>query len=185
MKGISSRQKGDIIENRISEIITLSSSGALTCYSPNSDDDGIDLIVNPRGMFNPLLIQIKSRFNLQKSGQFVQNVGATTFGVNAHFFLIFAYFNPEELELEKLWMVRSLEFQDIAYKKSAGKNYKSFYRFSANPRSTKDRWAKFSVDKNDLGSKLLTVIGGERYMMYPNIYEKDSISYIGAKKPKP
>lgn len=72
---ISTKQKGAITENRASEIITLSSRGRLTCYTPNSDDDGIDLIVNPKGTFKPLFIQVKSPFKLQKSGQFIQNWG--------------------------------------------------------------------------------------------------------------
>ena len=172
MDSISSKQKGYIIENRIAEIITLGSNGELTCYSPNSDDDGIDLIVNPRGKFNPLFIQVKSRYKLQKSKQFIQNVNKKTFGVNAQFFLIFAYFNPESLEIEHIWLIRSLEFEKIAYEKSAGEKYKAFYRFSANPHSTRDRWSKFSVKKTDLGQRLLNLIGGDRYLMYPDIYNE-------------
>lgn len=68
---ISTKQKGAITENRASEIITLSSRGRLRCYTPNSDDNGIDLIVNPKGTFKPLFIQVNSRFKLQETGQFV------------------------------------------------------------------------------------------------------------------
>lgn len=99
---ISTKQKGAITENRASEIITLSSRGRLTCYTPNSDDDGIDLIVNPKGTFKPLFIQVKSRFKLQKSGQFIQNVGANTFSADKSFYILFIYFNKETLEIDKL-----------------------------------------------------------------------------------
>jgi hypothetical protein len=157
---ISTKQKGYITENRASEIITLSSNGRLTCYTPNSDDDGIDLIVNPKGTFNPLFIQVKSRFKLQKTGQFIQNVQEKTFVADKIFYLLLIYFNKETLEIDKLWLLPSLEFQDIAYKQKSGKRYKSFYRFSANPRSNKDKWSMFIVDKADLGKEILHLING-------------------------
>jgi len=135
MNNVSSKKKGQISENRTAEIITLSSNGELTCYIPSSDDDGIDLIVNPRNSFKPLFIQVKSRFKLQKTGQFIQNVGIQTFLGDDKFLILFVYFNSEMLEIEKLWLIPSLEFKKIAYKKEAGKNYKSFYRFSANQRT--------------------------------------------------
>lgn len=155
---ISSKQKGDITENRTTEIITLSSKGKLTCYSPNSDDDGIDLIINPKSEFKPLFAQVKSRFVLQKSGRFIQNVGKKTFAKNRLFYLLFVYFNQDNLEVEKIWLIPSIDFASLAYDKKEGKKYKSFYRFNAGPKSKNDRWAKYSVDKSELGSKLLTII---------------------------
>lgn len=155
---ISSKQKGQISENRSAEIITLSSNGNLTCYIPSSDDDGIDLIVNPRNSFKPLFIQVKSRFKLQKTGQFIQNVGIKTFLADQKFWILFVYFNQETLEVEKLWLIPSIEFAKIAYEKKAGKNYKSFYRFSANPFSKSDRWSKYSIEKSKVGEKLLLII---------------------------
>ena len=158
MKGISSKQKGLISENRIAEIITLGSIGALTCYTPNSDDDGIDLIINPKGQIKPLFLQVKGRFKLQKTRQFIQNVGVNTFVAHPSFYLVFAYYNLEVVDVQHLWLVPSMEFVDIAYEKSAGETYKSFYRFSANPCSNKDRWSKYSIRKKDLGQKLLKII---------------------------
>ena len=154
---ISSKQKGDIAENRVAEIITLGSKGQLTCYTPNSDDDGIDLVVNPKGTIEPLFMQIKSRFGLQK-GRFVQNVGKTTFNSNPYFYLLFIYFSQDSLEVEKLWLVPSMDFETVAYDKSAGKNYKSFYRISAGIKSQKDKWAGYSIDKAELGSSLQSLI---------------------------
>jgi hypothetical protein len=155
---ISSKQKGDITENRTIEIITLSSKGKLTCYSPNSDDDGIDLIINPKSEFKPIFIQVKSRFVLQKSGSFIQNVGKKTFAANRTFYVLFVYFNQETLEVDKLWLIPSTDFSSFAFDQKEGKTYKSFYRFSASPISSKDKWATYSVDKAELGNKLLSLI---------------------------
>lgn len=38
---ISSKQKGYITESRVAELITLGSQGQLTCYTPDSDDEGV------------------------------------------------------------------------------------------------------------------------------------------------
>jgi len=155
---ISTKQKGDITENRISEIVTLSSRGRLTCYTPNTDDDGIDLVVNPKGSITPLFIQIKSRFVLQKNGRYIHNVGKKTFVTHRCFYLLFVYFNQMTLEVDKLWLVPSSDFALLAYDKAEGTSYKSFYRFNAGPNSRGDRWVKYSVDKSELGGRLLKII---------------------------
>ncbi|MCR9173574.1 MAG: hypothetical protein NXI10_13820 [bacterium] len=156
--GISSKQKGDVTENRESEIIMLGSNGRLTCYTPNSDDDGIDLIINPKSEFKPIFIQVKSRFVLQKSGRFVQNVGKGTFSANKNFFLLFMYFDEASMEVDTLWFIPSIEFASLAYDKKEGKTYKSFYRFNAGPNSTKDKWVNYRISKSELGNKILRII---------------------------
>ncbi|MDO7886266.1 hypothetical protein [Hymenobacter cheonanensis] len=152
---ISSKQKGTITENRVSEIITLSSKGRLTCYTPNSDDDGIDLIVNPKLEYRPLFLQIKSRFILQKSGQFIQDVGENIFRANESFYILFVYFNQESLEVEKLWLVPSIEFKEKAVYLKGTRTL----RFAASPKMTSgDKWAKFSIEKTELGNELLRLM---------------------------
>lgn len=47
-KDISTKQKGDIAEARIAELITLYGDATLSCYKPLSDDEGIDLIVKEK-----------------------------------------------------------------------------------------------------------------------------------------
>lgn len=155
---ISSKQKGNITENRVVELITLGSKGRLTCYTPNSDDDGIDIIVNQKGQFKSLYIQVKSRYTLNKANQFIQNVGLSTFNIDVNFYIIFVYFNPNTLEIESLWFVPSVEFKDNSYLKKAGDTYKPFYRFSANPRVSLDKWEQYKVHKTQLGMTILEML---------------------------
>lgn len=70
------------------------------------------------------------------------------------------HFNPDDLEVNTVWLIPSEEFEKLAYFKSEGKSYKSFYRFNANPKSDIDRWAKFKVDKAFLGEELLRICSG-------------------------
>ncbi|GGG86221.1 hypothetical protein [Paenibacillus radicis (ex Gao et al. 2016)] len=155
---ISSKQKGNITENRVVELITLGSRGQLTCYMPNSDDDGIDIIVNPKGKFNPLFIQVKSRYTLNSKGKFIQNVGINTFNSHINFYIVFLYFNQISLEVETIWLVPSIEFESNAFLKKAGDTYKSFYRITANPVKSNDKWEKYKIEKNKLGSKILEIL---------------------------
>lgn len=61
-KDVSTKQKGDIAEARIAELIMLYGDTTLSCYKPISDDEGIDLIVKEKGSLKTMYIQIKSRF---------------------------------------------------------------------------------------------------------------------------
>lgn len=156
---LSSRQKGEISENRVAEIITLASAGNISCFRPITDDDGLDLIISPKGEFKPLFIQVKSRFVLQKNGRFIQNVGFGTFKPHKSFYVLFVLFNQKTLEIDAIWFVPSLDFSKKAFHKKAGETYKSFYRITANPRNTsKDKWAKYLTDKTTLVDRIYSVI---------------------------
>jgi hypothetical protein len=63
---ISSKQKGDVTESRVVELITLGSFGQLTCYTPKSDDDGIDLIINKKGDFKPNFYTSKKQIQIKQ-----------------------------------------------------------------------------------------------------------------------
>lgn len=158
---ISSRQKGDVTESRVVELITLGSFGQLTCYTPKSDDDGIDLIINKKGDFIPVFIQVKSRFKLNNGKQFIQNVGCATFKSHTSFYIIFIYFNEMTFEVECVWLIPSVEFEKLAYLKKSGENYKSFYRFSANPLTDTNQWSKYRIPKEKLGQELLLIMDSD------------------------
>lgn len=156
---LTSKQKGEISENRVAEIITLASAGNISCFRPITDDDGLDLIISPKGQFKPLFIQVKSRFILQKNGRFIQNVGFGTFRPHKSFYVLFLLFNEKTLEVDAIWFVPSLDFGKKAFHKKAGETYKSFYRITANPRSTsKDKWAEYLTNKTTLVDRIYKAI---------------------------
>ena len=69
---VSSKQKGDIAEARVAELITLYGDTEVSCFKPISDDEGIDLIVKPKGHLKALYIQVKSRFGTDPSENLLQ-----------------------------------------------------------------------------------------------------------------
>ena len=150
----SSKQKGNILEHRFIELISLGSDGNLTCFAPDSDDDGIDIIINRKMDFKPIFVQIKSRFNLN-NGSFSQGVGTNTFKADEKFWICFIYYNPENFDIENIWFVPSIDFD----KKINPKNYKRKLRFAASVKeNTKDMWSEYRVSKIDLSKKVDRII---------------------------
>jgi hypothetical protein len=157
-----SKQKGDIAENRIIELITYTSNGNISCYRPVADDDEIDIILNEKGKLAPLFIQVKSRFLLNKKNRFIQNVGINTFTEDSNFYLCFILFSDKSLDIQCLWLIPSFDFKEKAYLKSAGETYKSFYRFSANPDSEKDQCCQYQVTKEKIGHQIIEILNGNK-----------------------
>ena len=153
-KGVSSRQKGNIVENRVAELITLGFYRRLACYAPVADDDGIDLLVRKKGRFRCLYVQVKNQFGLTNR-RFVQSVGLNTFRSNADSIIVFALFDESRLDVEVVWIVPSSIFRRRTMKIAPGRNRRhATIRFSAGPASVKDRWNTFRVDKHDVGKHL-------------------------------
>lgn len=155
---LSSKQKGDIAENRIIELITYTTDGSATCYRPVADDDGIDIIVNLKSKLSPLFIQVKSRYVLNKQKRYIQNVGINTFTADEKFYLVFVLMNNVSLDIECIWLIPSVDFKEKAYFKKKGDSYKAFYRFTANPVSTKDKWSDYIISKNGIGKKIMELL---------------------------
>ncbi len=164
-EGLSSKQKGNILEKRFIELASLGSNGGLSCYTPDSDDDGIDIIVNQKGLFRPLFIQVKSRFKKNKNGFFSQDIRVSTFKSDKRFYICFFLYCVEKYDLSTIWLVPSTDFEEKAIVVHSIPS-KQTLRFAANPRDTSvDQWSQYKVKKEEVGQKLLSIIGS----IYPEI----------------
>ncbi|HOW36440.1 MAG TPA: hypothetical protein PL155_08525 [Candidatus Omnitrophota bacterium] len=154
ISGLSSQAKGNIVEERVKELILLQGQGLLSVYRPVTDTEGIDLIVLKSGMFQPLFLQIKGRFNVQKTGYFLMDISKKTFTVHHSYFVVGAYFNPREMEIdEHLLFVPSEEVVKAPIVKSnVGERYRIANHLNMD---SKGRWAPHLIKKSDLASKLL------------------------------
>ena len=151
---ITNKQKGTIIENLVVELITFGSNGALTCYTPNADDDGVDIILNQKGDINPLFVQVKSRFSLEKNGRYAHNIGVNTCKNHELLYYLFLLYNQLERDIQCVWVVPSRDlFKNIKVSEISGRQ--NHLRFGANPFSDKDKWAHYRVEPNEIGSYFL------------------------------
>jgi len=150
---LSSGAKGNIVEDRIKELILLYGQGLLNVYKPVIDNEGIDLIVLKNGMFHPIFLQVKSRFNVHKRGNLNINISTKTFNSHHSFYILAASFNPENMEIDdNLLLVPSHDLERAGTSPQDG----SKLRITSSLKDgTKNKWAKFMIRKQELADKLL------------------------------
>lgn len=154
ISGLSSQAKGDIVEERIKELVVLQGQGLLSVYRPVSDTQGVDLVVTKTGVFQPIFLQIKGRFNVEKSGYFLMDINNKTFTPHHSYFVVGAYFNPQKLEIDDyILFVPSLEVAKRPIVKI--KNRESIRVQNYLKPDSKGLWAPYLIKKTDLANKLL------------------------------
>jgi len=162
-EGLSSKQKGDIAEARVAELIVLYGDRALSCYKPISDDEGIDLIVKEKGSLKTLYLQVKSRFELTPKGskQFIQTTPVESLTNSYKMALVFVYFDSQKGDInEKIWFVPAPDFIQIAHLIPANEEKKreARYRFNANIEKEEGHFCEFLIDKRDLANAVLRLL---------------------------
>jgi hypothetical protein len=152
-KDVSTKQKGDIAEARIAELITLYGDTTLSCYKPLSDDEGIDLIVKEKGSLKTMYIQIKSRFGGNPDEIFTATVKAASIADNYSMAVVFCYFDTDEGNLwNYLWFVPAPDLIKYANKLSGGK----FLGFVAGrQKKESNKWDDYLIDKRDLANSII------------------------------
>ncbi|GAI41021.1 unnamed protein product, partial [marine sediment metagenome] len=152
-KDVSSRQKGDIAEARIAELITLYGDTTLACYKPISDDEGIDLIVKEKGSLKTMYIQIKSRFGDNPDEVFTATTKTSGMVDNYSMAVVFCYFDTEEGDLwDYLWFVSAPDFIKYA-NKLTGRNMLGFV--AGRQKKESNKWDNYLIDKRDLANQII------------------------------
>lgn len=152
-KKVSSKQKGDIAEARIAELISLYGDTTLSCYKPVSDDEGIDLIVKRKESLKTMYIQIKSRFGDNPDDIFTATVKANSVVERYSMALVFCFFDTEQGDLwDYVWFVPAPDFLKMGNKLQGGK----MLGFVAG-RKKKDsnKWDEYLIDKRELANAIL------------------------------
>lgn len=154
ISGLSSTSKGDIVEDRIKELILLKGQGLLSVYKPVTDTEGIDLIIVKNGMFQPIFLQVKSRFNLHRNS-FITSINKKTFNPHHSYFVVGAYFDLSKMELfNNLLLIPSNDIDKKAISLTA--NNKPIYRIVASlDLHSKGKWSEYLINKNELTNILI------------------------------
>lgn len=156
LSGLSSQAKGDIVEDRIKELVLLYGQGLLNVYKPTNDTGGIDLIVVKNGVYQPLFLQIKSNYKLHGGKNLLVQVGDKTLHPHHTLFVVGAYFNPKELEInDKLAFIPSEVVHKEGQKvKLSGTNTGRRVTISLKDGSTA-KFTEYLVKKTDFVNKIL------------------------------
>ena len=152
ISGLSPVAKGNIVEDRIKELILLYGQGLMNVYKPVIDN-GIDLIVMRDGVFTPIFIQVKSRFNAAKNENLLIEISDNTFTAHHSFYVLGASFNPATLELDdKILLIPSRDFEA---KTKVTKDYNKRRVSVSLKERTKAQWAGYLISKTKLVEELL------------------------------
>ncbi len=156
-KDMSSKQKGDIAEARIAELIMLyGKNPSFACYRPISDDEGIDLIVKRKGEFKPFFIQVKSRFGVEKKLSFTATVKAKTIVNNYSMGVVFCYFDMLDGDIwDYLWFVPAPDFIKKANKLRDGE---SLGFVAGKTQRENNKWDEYLIPKQELAIKIASQI---------------------------
>lgn len=150
---LSPKQKGDIAENRIAEVILLYGEH-LSCYKPISDDEGIDLIVKSKKTEKVYFIQVKSVWVV--GGPVVAVVKKRSLQGRKNIGIVFCTFNTEEGEMNDfLWFVPVGEFIKMA---TYSKKYDRYVFVAGRSQRETNRWNRYLFDKRDLGKQILVMM---------------------------
>ena len=150
LSGLTSIEKGDIVEDRIKELLVLYGQGLLNVYKPVVDKEGIDLIVTKSGTFKTIFIQVKSRFNAVENNKLVLTIKGQA--PHYSYYVLGAAFNPATLELEdKILLIPSHDLEEKGTHLSNGK-----IRVTASLKeNSKDLWQPYFILKKDLVNHLI------------------------------
>ena len=150
---LSTRQKGDISEARVAELITLYGDVSLACYKPISDDEGIDLIVKEKGSLKTIYIQVKSRYGANPAEIFTATTDAPSLVDNYSMALVFCYFDTEEGDLwDYLWFIPAPDFIKKANRLQSGK---LFGFVAGRKRKDSNKWDAYLIDRRDLANSII------------------------------
>ncbi len=156
-KNVSSKQKGDIAEARIAELVTLYGETTLSCYKPISDDDGIDLIVKEKGNLNTMYIQIKSRFGYNQNIQFSAKVRKKKVIDKYSMILVFCFFDLSIGDLaNQLWFVPAPDFLKMT--QSSKPKHENNLLFTGNMDNSTNKWHEYLIDKKFIANKIMQQI---------------------------
>lgn len=153
ISGLSSAAKGNIGEDRVKELILIYSQGLLNVFKPVIDNRGIDLIVLKEGVFMPIYLQIKTRYNVSKNDQLILTISGNTFKSHHAFYIIGISFNPKTLELDnKILFLPSKDLEKHGIKLNHKGNWRVAVSYSD---TTKSKFAKYFINKEELVEKLI------------------------------
>ncbi len=153
---LNSKQKGDIGEARIAELITLYGSEGLSCYKPISDDEGIDIIAKRREKLEVAYIQVKTTYGYKERG-FVATVKEKNIIDKSRMLLVFAYFDLSEGDLfDQLFCIPAPEFLKLTQNDKKTTSDRVFTVGLKNP--DRSKYAEFMIEKRELANKIIEIM---------------------------
>jgi len=154
---VTSKQKGDIAEARVAELITLYGDEGLSCYKPLSDDEGIDLIVKRRGRLEVVYLQIKSTYGYKQDRGFVSTVKESKLIDKTRNIIVFVYFDLSTGDLyDQIFCIPVPDFLKLTHNEKKKEGHRVFTVGLKNP--DRSKYAEFMIEKRELANKIIEIM---------------------------
>jgi hypothetical protein len=154
---LTTKQKGDITEARVAELITLYGEEGLSCYKPISDDEGIDLIVKRRGKLEVVYIQVKSTYGDSRGRGFVSTVKEKTLKDKARMLIVFVMFDLSVGDLyDQVFCIPAPEFLKLTINDDKKPGMRVFTVGLNHPE--KSKYAEFMIEKRELANRVVEIM---------------------------
>jgi hypothetical protein len=153
---LNSKQKGDIAENRVAELITLYGDEGLSCYQPLSDDEGIDIIVKRRGELDVVYVQVKSSYGYKDRG-FVSTVKEKCIVNKQRMLMVFVYFDLVDGDLfDQIFCIPAPDFLRLTANEDKKPGERVFTVGLKHPEDSK--YSEFMLEKTELANKIVEIM---------------------------
>ena len=148
------------IENRVIDLITEGSEDRLIVFKPKEDTEVIDLVVKKRGEYKKREISFQINIFIGPGGmdRITKDISRENFAPDKSFYLMFVYFDIVKQDVNNIWIIPSAAFLEVSESRKSEDN-KPILRFETTTVPEKqDKYAKFLIDKKELGNFLLEII---------------------------
>ncbi len=153
---LNTKQKGDIAEARVAELLTLYGDEGLSCYHPISDYEGIDIIAKRREKLEVAYIQVKSSYGYKDRG-FVSSVREKQIINKERMILVFVYFDLSEGDLfDQVFCIPAPEFLRLTANEDKIPGKRVFTVGLRNP--DKSKYAEFMIEKRELANRIIEIL---------------------------
>lgn len=153
---LNTKQKGDIAEARVAELLTLYGDEGLSCYRPISDDEGIDIIAKRREKLEVAYIQVKSSYGYKDRG-FVSSVREKQIVNKERMILVFVYFDLSEGDLfDQIFCIPAPDFLRLTANEDKKPGERVFTVGLRNP--DKSKYAEFMIEKRELANRIIELM---------------------------
>ena len=153
--GMDKSQVGRAGELAVELYALVTSAGELDIYSPVVDDDHVDLVAGIRGGPPTLGIQVKATDNLDRAGLVEARASYPIGRVRDDANFLYAVVLLQAVRIEALWIMRSPDFNRLAYRNVNGG--REVLEFRASP-GRNDVFSTFRIDPMQLGPALIARI---------------------------
>lgn len=153
---LNTKQKGDIAEARVAELLTLYGDEGLSCYRPISDDEGIDIIAKRRQKLEVAYIQVKSSYGYKDRG-FVSTVREKQIINKERMILVFVYFDLSDGDLfDQVFCIPAPDFLRLTANEDKRPGERVFTVGLRNP--DKSKYAEFMIEKRELANRIIEIM---------------------------